>query len=272
MSVANPVKESTRRTGLVALGGGLLLAALIALSLVPGVSGHPFWGNVPYSLASGLLAAAGLVLATMVPKGVRGRRYALLLASGAIAYAVGDIIWLTYEMGFGIEPPYPGIPDLFYGPLMYLPMSMAVWGAALTIRSLDSAREPVIIATLAAVLVFILTWFTLLEPALSAGSAGWWEKAISTAYLAADVFLLFMPTVVLVIVLMRLGGESLAHPWLPVAAGALIFAFADGLYAYLQAGGQYASGMWIDVLWLVGLASCVVGISRLVDAHSVQHA
>ena len=267
MTVAEVVFSTSKRTTALVAVVTAILGICVAFSLVPGVAGDAFWGNVPFAIVSGGLAALVLHLALTLPAGTRVRRQAILLSVGVLSYAVGDIVWLVYELGLDVSAPYPGAPDVFYGPLFYLPMSLALWSAVLNMRRLDRSLIPFATGAAVSVLAFAFLWVTTIAGALKAPYASTSGKLVAVAYPAADCFALLLPVVALCVMFMRLGGTQLSRPWWNIAAAAFIMAGADAIYVSLQAHGAYVTGLWLDVVWLLAFALIAIGASRLVDVH-----
>jgi len=256
------------RTVVRVVAAALVLAT--AYSLLPGVAGDPFWGNVPLTALVAAFAVAGLRMAMRLPITARARTQAFLLASGIAAYTMGDLVWIYYELGRGVTAPYPGLADLFYGPAMYAPLAIAVWSALLSLRKLEHSLKPLLISGSVTLVAALVLWSTVLVHIVDDPSTSLLVHGVSLGYPLADVFLLLFPTLALVVVLADLGGVPLARPWYSIASAMLVLAIADSVYSYLQAHGLYESGSLVDMGWAVAFGMIVIGISRMLDVYSAE--
>jgi hypothetical protein len=79
---------------------------------------------------------------------------------------------------------------------------------------------------------------------------------VGLAYPIMDIALLYAP---IVGVLLFRGGR-LAHGWYWLAAGAILFSFADILFSYLTANGAYYSGHPLELLYHYGYICFGLGL------------
>lgn len=262
--------ELTNRSRLVIATVSLTILMMSIYSLLPGVSGDPVWGNVPFAVVIVAMAAAGIAMAMRLPITARARTQAFLLASGIAAYAMGELIWMHYQIGVGVEPPYPGIADFFYGPAMYAPLALAMWSALASMRRIRDTRKPFIIAGAVSLFAAMVLWSSVLIHFAEDRSLSPLFRAVSLAYPLADVFLLLFPAIALVVVLADIGGVSLARPWYSVATAMLLLAISDTIYGYVQVHDVYVVGTILDVGWVCAFGMIVVGISRMLDVYSAE--
>lgn len=268
--MAHIVTEISSRSKVVVTAVTVSLFFLTVMTFIPGVSGDHFWGNVPFSFASSALAVTAAALALRIPKGTHARTQGLLLAASVIAYALGDILWVYYETGLGQTAPYPGFPDIFYGPLLFVPLCYALLSAFVTMRRLDHSWRPVAVSAAVSTGAILLLLPTVLIPIATDAHVSVLERMVSVAYPVADILLLLGPAAALIGVLMDLGGTDLARPWGPILAAVLLMVGADAVYGYLNKSGSYVVGSALDMVWLVAFGLVVIGISRMVDVHT-QH-
>lgn len=181
---------------------------------------------------------------------VVGRQW-LLLALGCASFALGDLIWMYYELVVRVEPPYPGWPDVFYA-LQYPFIAVALVGAGRAYGALVDVRKPAVIAAVTAAVIAISLWFGLLKPTVFVGGVAPLEAFVSAFYPLADVVLGIGPALFVLLVLSKLGGGKLGWPLWAVATGVLLFTLSDCAYAILNASDAYRSGSVIDYGWSAG--------------------
>lgn len=270
MTVRDVFGELTMRTWIV-IGGVVVSLALVAMiSLIPGVAGDPLWGNLPFLFVSAAYALASGLLALRLPVGSRVRTEAFLLASGLIAYAVGDLVWLVTEITTGEAPPYPGVADLFYGPALYIPMAAGLFSALWAFGKLENSKRPYVVGAVIAVGGLAVLWVTVLTDIWQQVDVSVAERLVSIAYPVADVLLLLAPAAALTVLLTDLGGTPLARPWWSIVVGAAVIAVADTIYAVQQVHDLYVTGSTLDVMWLAAFGFILTGIARMLDVHSVK--
>lgn len=270
MTVRDVFGELTMRTWIV-IGGIVVSLALVAMiSFIPGVAGDPLWGNLPFLFVSSAYAAASGLLALRLPAGSRVRIEAFLLASGLIAYAVGDAVWLVSEISTGEPPPYPGVADLFYGPALYIPMAAGLFSALRAFGKLENSKRPYVVGATIAVVGVVALWFTVLTDIWQQADVSMAERMVSVAYPVADVLLLLAPAAALTVLLTDLGGMPLARPWWSIVLGAAVMAVADTIYVVQQVEDLYVTGSTLDVMWLAAFGLVLTGIARMLDVHSVK--
>ena len=195
------------------------------------------------------LVAIGAGVLMVVAAGLRpGAHLAwICLGLGVVLLGAGEFAWSWYELVLGIEPPFPGPPDVLY--LSAYPLLVA--GLLLVPRATPNRyqRGQQIIDLVVVVLgLAILAWITILNPTFQ-DSAGVSipEALVSSAYPLGDVFLLAIISVLGI--RRKLFTRDLAT-WCAMAAiGAM--AVGDFLYVTDLPMGTYESGTWLDAIWLV---------------------
>jgi len=262
--------EATARTRIVIASITVLLVAGGILTYVPGVSGNATWGNLAFTFMSLGFATAGTWMAMQLPVTARARTQAFLLAAGIAAYAFGDLTRMYYEIAKGIDPPYPGVSDLFYGPAMYVPLTVALWSALLSLRRLEHSARPLVIAGATSLVATTVLWFSVLAPVAADPSANLAVRGVALGYPLADVWLLMFPSIVLIMILAGFGGVPLARPWWSIATATLVLAVTDTIYSHQQVHGTYQSGGLLDMGWLVAFGMIVVGITRMLDVYTAE--
>lgn len=240
------------RTKAILFGGLALVAVLYALIRL-GVGGEN--GPVVISdvgeTAIGLVGAAFILYVAWTFRGQPFARPWTLIGLGLGAFALGDLVWTIIEVGMGKEPPYPGLPDLFYV-FQYLFMGAGLIITALAYRGLVDLKAPLAGATAVTVFLAVFVSWLVLMPIVTDSEVELAEKALSVFYPLGDLLLLLGPTLVIIFMVSRLGGGALARPWWAVAAGIAVMAASDTAFSYLEWHDLYESGMIVDVGWMAG--------------------
>ncbi|GAA4604797.1 diguanylate cyclase (GGDEF)-like protein [Actinoplanes octamycinicus] len=164
-------------------------------------------------------------------------------AAGQFTWAVGDLVWEYYQYVL-LQEPYPSAADIFY--LASYPMlAIGLW---LLIRGWGGGAARLADAAIAGVGVGLALWIFVLHPIASDSTASAVERAISTAYPAADVLILALLARLLVT------RDATMSIRLLGAAGVLLLA-ADVAYSvvslYADGDDHLISGGWLlsYVLW-----------------------
>ena len=237
------------------LGVGLGAVATVALLIATGVGGE-FGALVISDVGEQLIVTASsavlfwVALRAFSNSSVAGRQW-FLLAIGCAAFAVGDVIWMYYELIARVEPPYPGLADVFYS-LQYPFLAVALIGAGVAYRALVDVRRPAVIAAVSSVVLAAAIWFGVLTPAVFVPGVSPLEAFVSALYPLADVLLGVGPAIFVLLVVSQLGGGKLGWPLRAVVMGVLLLTLSDCAYALLNASNAYKSGSVIDYGWSAG--------------------
>lgn len=264
---------SRRTILLLALGLAAIAGLIFAISA--GIGGET--GTLAISDFGELALVGGsaffvLWVARSFRPGEPVRRQWLAIGLGMLSFAVGDAIWTYMEVIQGIEPPYPGLPDLFYL-LEYPLVAFGLMSAGLAYRGLISLKKPAIISVVFVAVLGVALWFGLLAPHIVFTDIPVGEKVLSALYPLADLVLYLGPALFVALVVRSLGGGRLAWPWWAVVVGVTLLAFADTGYSLLSATDAYASGNAVDYGWSAGHLMIAVGASLLYDlAHPLARA
>jgi len=213
---------------------------------------------------------AAVIIAVAARIGLRqsvGRQW-LLLGLGVAMYAVGDLIWMAFELFLKIDP-YPSIADLFYT-AEYAFFLAAIILAIRAYSGLVKTRAASIAGSVVAVTGTALLYVLLLGPYIfPAGVAelGFWGLVVSTLYPVGDVVFMLAPAVALAVVVAQLGAGRLARPWWVVVAGALVFAFADSFYAFADWAGTGLTPA-MDLGWIA--ANLLFAVAALVARNAYR--
>ena len=247
-------------TGRIAPGQFLLLAFCAAffgvyaagLILQPGETYLRLQSNISYNVA-GLFALALVIRRVGRTAGTERwgwRCIALLL----IFWQAGDWTYSIYDLGFNIQPPYPGLADVFYT-LGYASVLIALPLLAYPPRLAASLRwllDVMLITTVAA----CFEWVLIIQPIIEDGGVGSPESLLALSYPLWDLGL----------VAIIVGGIFAWHGNLTARSGVLLAAvsamtIADSLYSigvlettYDNAGNPLELG-WVLAYLLIGVAA-----------------
>jgi len=237
----------------LAIGLGAVTA--VALLIASGIGGD-FGTLVISDMGEQIIVTASaavlfwVALRPFADSPVVGRQW-LLLAIGCASFALGDLVWMYYELVARVEPPFPGLPDVFYA-LQYPFITVALVGAGRAYSALVDVRRPAAIAAAVAVVMAIALWFGLLKPTVFVDGVAPLEAFVSAFYPLADVLLGIGPALFVLLIVSKLGGGKLGWPLWAVVAGVLLFTLSDCAYAILNAADAYRSGSIIDYGWSAG--------------------
>jgi diguanylate cyclase (GGDEF)-like protein/putative nucleotidyltransferase with HDIG domain len=179
----------------------------------------------------------------------------LLIGLGCLIWSFGQMTWTYYESIRGIDVPYPGLADVGYlGAVPFLVIgvtllfgSMPVVGRARLL--LDSA--------LAASSFGVLSWYFLVEPIWIKAKVPL-EKLIGAAYPLGDIVALFSAIVLFNQVTTN---KSLRRSLGFLAAGLVLLASGDTLFAYYNLKEVYETGSWFD--WMFSFGWLLIGYASL---------
>jgi len=243
-------------------GGRLLAAAAVLFSLVLGAgvlddSSALVFSDVVYPVVA-LGAAALLILGAMHRSG-RDRISWSLLGVGVAFSGLGELTWAWYELVLGLEPPFPGLPDVFY--LASYPMlAMGLWLAPrLAVNGYQRAQQ-IIDGVAITAGISVVAWITVLQPMYSAAAdTALSELVVGAAYPLGDILLVSTIGIVGFRRSTHLQDRAL---WLVIGA-LLVTAFGDIVFMTQDWAGTYVSGGWVDATWLAAYGLYALGASLL---------
>jgi hypothetical protein len=246
---------------------GTLAAVIVQVLVIAGVGGESVTTAV--SDLGGVLvigAAAFITIRTALRfgKGEALRNQWLSIGIGIVLYVLGDVVWTYIEVIKGLEPPFPGVPDLFYMSL-YVFMGYGIVSAAFAYKGLVRVRTPLIASVVISVASAAALYVVLVKDILADASVGTLEKALDIYYPLADTLLLLLPALFIVFVVSQLGRGALAIPWRFVVAGVSLLAVADTVYQWLEWQELYGAGSIVDLGWMLGYVLIATGASAMHD-------
>jgi hypothetical protein len=170
----------------------------------------------------GTISAAAVLSLVVIAKqkvsGLFGRAYAAL-AAGLVLWVIAESTWGYYELGLGVETPFPSLADAFwlaaYGPIGYHMFSTArFFGKGVK-------KSTVIIVGVAAALFTAFYIQAIVNVSELEGAEALTALAISLAYPVFDAILI-VPAVLMITNAGR--GQLTSIPWIFVAMISLIIA------------------------------------------------
>jgi len=189
------------------------------------------------------LASFACVWAARRARGKDRLGWALMGASAGL-WAAGEVVWSIYEVGLGVQTPYPSLADA--GFLLAVPFAIAGIRAFWSDARGTSARWRV--------------WFDGVIVALALTSTAWgfglrtvWDsnsttKLLDLAYPVADIVI----GTVLILAIRRATHQQKGRMAL-LLAGVASYSIADSAFSYLNAQGAFgAVGNVIDTGWFAG--------------------
>jgi signal transduction histidine kinase len=210
-------------------GGGVLIGVYFLLPLAA--------QDVLYAVVGLSAVAAAVVGATRYAGPYRVAWW--IFAAGLLAEVVGDAIFSWYDVVLERSPPAPSLADVLYlagYPLLFAGMAVLV-ARRHAGRSTAAFLDVAIVSTAFA----LAQWIFLIDP-YRGSSLGTGEQLVAIAYPVADILLLagFAQLVI----------RPAARTWTYDAlfASVLLMLVADEVYG--ASGSDYATGSWIDALWL----------------------
>jgi len=180
-------------------------------------------------------------------------------------WSAGEVVWSIYEVGMGVQVPYPSLADA--GFLAAVPFAFAGIRAFWSDARGTSSRWRV--------------WFDGVIVALALTSTAWafglksvWQSSSSTklldlAYPVSDIVI-----GTILILAIRRANQQQAGRMAFLLAGIASYSIADSAFAYLTANGTYdAIGSVLDAGWVVGyllIALAPLWPARYVDEEVAE--
>lgn len=204
-----------------------------------------------YFVVGGFAAAVAVVAGVRINRPRTARAW-LTFAAGLAVMAVGQAIWMWFEVVEGTETPFPSMADIAY-------LAFYAFAAAFLLmltRSVERHRRwiDVLDAAIITTGITVFIWVTVVAPAASDGSSPLLTQLVTVAYPLADVLVGAVTAYYLTV-----RGIRNTSVWLLIAAFAGLMV-SDTAFGIQALAGTYHGGNWVDVGWLVcyaaaGLAS-----------------
>jgi PAS domain S-box-containing protein len=169
----------------------------------------------------------------------------VLLAGSAASWAAGEVVWSVYEVGLGVDVPFPSPADA--GFLLAVPLAIAgVLAFSSSPRGTSTSWRIWIDGLIIGLSLLFIAWSSGLNAVLTSGSGP--EDAISAAYPIGDILV----GTVLILMLRRATAQQQGRMLL-LLGGLGANAIADSAFSYLTASGAYGVlGSVLDTGWFAG--------------------
>lgn len=210
----------------------IAVATVITTLLIvfSGDGSRPFFSNWTINAAAG--AALGMALVVSLRQGAGGLygKTTAAFAAGLALWFAAELLWTYYELGVGIQVPYPSLADALwiagYGPMAYHLLKTCRFFAA---------GNKALAAAVAATSAFVAyTCMVVIGASAEGGGEEPLALALGLAYVVLDGLLL-APAILLLANFLR--GKLTSTPWALLSASLAIFAVADVGFAYYTAAG-----------------------------------
>ena len=237
--------DGRRRTFAILMAAVVLISLAYALNiryLILGQHAVTAIDDIGEAVAAAL-ASAACVWAARRARG-RDRLGWALMGISAGLWAAGEVVWSIYEVGLGVQVPYPSLADA--GFLAAVPFAFAGIRAFWSDARGTSARWRV--------------WFDGVIVAIALTATAWafglrsvWEsnsttKLLDLAYPVGDILI----GTVLILAIRRASHQQKGRMAL-LLAGVASYSIADSAFSYLTAQGAFGSvGSVLDTGWFAG--------------------
>ena len=170
-----------------------------------------------------------------------------LFALSALSWAVGEVVWSVYEVGMGVEVPFPSLADA--GFLVAIPFAVAgVLAFTSAPTRLATRGETVLAGSIVALSLLFVAWAAGLSNVYATSTQSLATQVIALAYPVGDIII----ATALVVALRRARRADVGRMLLLIG-GLACNALADSAFAYMTANGTYGVlGSALDTGWVVG--------------------
>jgi putative nucleotidyltransferase with HDIG domain len=255
----------------------LIVLALASLAIVIFIQE----GSLKLVLSDVLPPTADLVVAAVLF--IASRKYTryssrltlgwTFLALSMVVYAVGDLIWLVFEIILKTAP-FPSIADVFY--LAYYPVTIIGIFLLLDRPTRGELVKRGLDISIVMVAAILGVWNFLLAPIIQTSEAdSLFFNGLLIAYPVGDLVLLTG----LLFLLYDLPDKVIKRPLQWLCAGIVFMILADTIYSYQSLLGTYVGGGPVDPLWIIstvllgqgGLAQWKEGFARIREQKTVPN-
>ncbi|MGH7764382.1 MAG: ATP-binding protein [Candidatus Dormibacteraceae bacterium] len=236
-----------RAFSIAAAIGGTLAVAFVAWTAfrVGGTQATVAVDDIGEAVAAFIAAASCGLAAGRTQRRTRAA-WALFSASAA-SWGCGEVIWSVYEVGLGVDVPFPSAADIGY--LLAVPLAVGgVFAFTSAPARLTTRGEALLAGAIIALSLLFIAWGAGLGQVYATSPATPAAQLIGLAYPIGDI----VTITVLVLALRRARRTELGRMFL-LLGGLAFAAVADSAFAYLTANGSYgAIGSVLDAGWVVG--------------------
>lgn len=174
-------------------------------------------------------------------------------ALGFFLWFLGEATWSFYALFLGVEIPYPSIADVFW--LVGYPLVLAgMVSFLLRFRFAITGKSLMMAVGVSTAAIGLIAVF-LIIPVISI-SSDLVLNIVGLAYPILDIALLYAP----IVGALLFRGGKLARGWYWLAAGAILYSFADILFSYLTVTGAYYDGHPLELLYFCGDVCAGLGL------------
>jgi PAS domain S-box-containing protein len=236
-----------RAFAIAATAAALLAAAFVAWTAlrIGGEQASVAVDDIGEAVAA-LIAAISCGLAAARTSNRTRLAWAFFAASAA-SWCAGEVVWSVYEVGMGVNVPFPSAADA--GFLLAIPLALVgVFAFTSAPSRLATQGEAFLAGAIIALSLLFVAWALGLGRVYDTSTASPPARLIGLAYPVADIITI----TVLVLALRRARRSELGSMFL-LLGGLASAAFADSAFAYLTASGTYgAIGSLLDAGWVIG--------------------
>ena len=168
-------------------------------------------------------------------------------AASSASWCAGEVVWSVYEVGMGVDVPFPSAADV--GFLLAIPLALVgVFAFTSAPSRLTTRGEALLAGALIALSLLFVAWALGLGRVYDTSTASPPARLIGLAYPVSDIITI----TVLALALRRARRSELGSLFL-LLGGLASAAFADSAFAYLTASGTYrVIGSLLDSGWVIG--------------------
>src|SRR5437879_11696040 len=257
--------DNRRRTFVVAAAAVVLISVAYAVNIRTAPFGEhavTVIDDLGEAVAAAI-ASAACAWAASRAAGKDRLGWALMSISAGL-WAAGEVVWSYYEVGLGVQVPYPSLADA--GFLSAVPFAIAgirsFWSKP---RGTSSRWRVWFDGVIVALALTSTAWGFGLRTVYESG-APWSTKVFDLAYPVCDILI----GTVLILAIRRATEDQKGRMAL-LLAGVASYSIADSAFSYLTAQGAYGSvGSVLDTGWFAGFL--LIGLAAIYPAAAPKPA
>src|SRR5229473_2333734 len=237
--------DGRRRTFAIAAAAVALISVLYALNIRTVFFGQHAVTAID-DIGEAVAAALASIACVWAARRARGKDrlgWALMAISAGL-WSAGEVVWSIYEVGMGVQVPYPSLADA--GFLAAVPFAIAgiraFWGDA---RGTSARWRIWFDGIIVAIALTATAWGFGLRAVWDSNST---TKLLDLAYPVGDILI----GTVLILAIRRATHQQKGRMAL-LLAGVAAYSIADSAFSYLTAQGAFGSvGSVLDTGWFAG--------------------